>query len=108
MSTQLTALERVCIETVVAVHWPQFEVAGLRVINRDNTGVGRYVYLLDANQQRLPDGVYEAGGRIIEMQGLPLGLDFALTVESGRLDFLEIVAPGSGGWDGSERPWQLL
>lgn len=107
MSTQLTPLERACIETVVAVHWPQFKIDGLKVTSRENTGVGRYVYLVDSNQQQVPDGVYEAGGRVIEMQGLRLGLDFALTVDSSRLGLLEIVAPGSSGWEGVERPWKL-
>jgi hypothetical protein len=108
MAKHLTPLERACIEAVVHVHWPQFKIEALRVANRENTGVGQYVYIIDLNQQQLPDGVFEAGGRMIEMEGLHLGLDFALTVETGQLQFLELIAPGSGGWDGVERPWKLL
>ena len=108
MSTKLTELERACLETIAAVHWPSLKLDGLMVGRRENTGVGRFVYLLDSCEQDVPDGVYEAGGRVIEMEGLRFGLDFALTATGNRLDLLEIVAPGSAGWDGVERPWRML
>lgn len=108
MSTSLTALERACVETIVAEHWPSLKLGDVTVIRREDTGVGKYVYLVDSGEQEVPDGVYEAGGRVIEMDGLQLGLDFALTVTGNRLDLLEIVTPGSSGWDGVERPWRML
>lgn len=108
MRTGLTALERACVEAIVGAHWPSLKIDSLTVARRENTGVGRYVYLVDSHKQDLHNGVYEVGSRMVEMQGLSLGLDFALIVSSNRLDVLEIVTPGAGGWDGVERPWRLL
>lgn len=107
MNDQLSPLERECIRVVVAAHWPELALDGVVAINRENTGVGRFVRIEDRNLQTLKDGVYEAGGRMVEMEGLPLGLDFAVCVSDGHLDHLEIVAPGAS-WDGVERPWRML
>jgi len=104
---QLSPLERECVRVVVAAHWPDLNLDGLVVTSRENTGVGRFVRLRDTNQQPLQDGVYEAGGRVVEMEGLPLGLDFALCVSGGHLDHLELVAPGAS-WDGVDRPWKMV
>lgn len=108
MRMGLTALERACVEAIVCAHWPALRLDGLTAARREYTGVGSYVYLVDVHEQDLPDGVYEAGSRMVEMQGLRFGLDFAVTVTGQRMDFLEIVAPGPVGWDGVERPWRML
>ena len=108
MTVELTSLERTCIETVAFVHWPDLRLDGIHVARREFTGIGAYIYLEDSHGQCLVDGVYEAGGRMIEMEGLRFGLDFALCVTSSRLDHIELVAPGSTGWDGVTRPWRLL
>lgn len=107
MSEHLSPLERECVRVVAAAHWPDLSLDGLVVRSRENTGVGRFVGILDRNQQLLPDGVYEAAGRVVEMEGLPLGLDFALCVCDGHLDHLELVSPGAA-WDGIDRPWRML
>lgn len=107
MNDQLSPLEKECIRVVATAHWPDIALHGLVVMSRENTGVGRFIRLHDENQQSLKDGVYEAGGRMVEMEGLPLGLDFAVCVSDGRLDHLELVAPGAS-WDGVERPWRML
>lgn len=108
MSSELTPLERRCLELVFAEHWPGFRVDGIRATKRENTGVGRFTFLADSNHHVLKDGVYETRGHSIEMEGLSLGLDFAVGVLSSRVDHLELVTPGRDGWDGVERPWQLL
>lgn len=105
--SELSGLERVCIETVAQRHWPHLVIDGLQVVGREATGVGLFVSLSDMNGQPLPDGVYEAGGCIIEMDGLPHGLDFAICVSGGYMHHLELVTPGDS-WDGVERSWRLV
>jgi hypothetical protein len=108
MIIELTPLERACVEAVASVHWPAIQLDKLRVTSREDTGVGCYVNLVDGHHQSLPDGVFESGGRIVEMEGLAFGLDFALCVSGGQLHHLELVSPGPGGWDGIERPWKVV
>jgi hypothetical protein len=108
MSTELTPLERACVELIASEHWAGFRLDGLRVMMRENTGVGRYVHLNDLNQQDLVDGTYETRERAIDMAGLPLGLDFAVAVLSSRINHLELVTAGSDGWDGIEREWRIV
>lgn len=107
MNQRLSPLERECIRVVARRHWPDLALDGLVVMSREFTGVGKYIGLQDRNLQSLQDGVYEAGGRTVVMEGLPLGLDFAVCVSNGQLDHLELVAPGSS-WDGLERPWRIV
>jgi hypothetical protein len=108
MTSELTPLERTCIELVASEHWPTLRLDGLRVTRRENSGVGRYVYLEDTNRQVLPDGTYETSQRAIEMEGLPLGLDFAIAVLSSHIHHLEIVTASTEGWDGVERGWKVI
>ena len=54
------------------------------------------------------DGVYETATAAIEMEGLSVGLDFAVGVASSRIDHLELVTPGTEGWDGIERAWRVM
>jgi hypothetical protein len=108
MNTELTPLERACVELVAREHWPDFRLDGLRVMRRENTGVGRYVELEDLNQQDLVDGTYETRERAIDMEGVRLGLDFAVAVLSSRINHLELVTAGSDGWNGVEREWRIV
>ena len=108
MNTELSPLERACVELVASEHWSGFRLDGLRVTRRENTGVGRYVHLEDLNQQDLADGTYETRERAIDMEGVRLGLDFAVAVLSSRIDHLELVTAGSDGWDGVEREWRII
>ena len=108
MSEDLTPLERKCLELTAAEHWPGVRLDGIRATSREHTGVGRFTYLEDLNHQVLPDGLFETAERAIQMEGLRLGLDFAVAVTSSRLDNLELVTPGDDGWDGVERPWSVL
>jgi len=105
---ELTPLERKCVELVAEEHWPGFRTDGLRATRRENTGVGRFVYLEDANQQSLKDGTYETREHAIEMKGILLGLDFAVAVISSHLNHLELVTCGGDGWDGVEREWKII
>lgn len=108
MNWKLTPLEQCCLELVAAEHWPEFRIDGIGVTKRENTGVGRYTYLEDSNQQPLPDGVYETMAMVIEMEGLSLGLDFAVGVVASRIDHIELVTPSDEGWDGVERKWRAI
>jgi hypothetical protein len=103
----LSILERTCVELVAAENWPGFRLDGLLVTRREDTGVGRYVYLEDTRGQDLTDGTYGARGRTIQMEGLPLGLDFVVDVSRSRINYLELVTAGDG-WDGSERGWAIV
>jgi hypothetical protein len=103
-----TPFERACLELVAKHNWPGFECAGVKVSRRENTGVGRYVYLEDSLKQGLANGAFgPAPGRTIEMNGVPHGFDFEVTVSLGRLDYLEIVTSSPHGWDGVERDWHV-
>lgn len=53
MNSTLTSLERRCLELVAAERWPGFRIDGIRVTLREHTGVGRFVYFQDLNQQIL-------------------------------------------------------
>jgi len=106
VSSPLSILERTCIELVARENWPGFRVDGLLVTRREDTGVGRYVYLEDTLGQDLADGTYGTHGRTIPMEGLPLGLDFAVDVSRSRINYLELVTAGDG-WDGIERAWTI-
>lgn len=104
----LSPLELKCIELVAQHHWTNFRIDGLRVKHRETTGVGRYVYLEDALNQRLSDGEYgPEPGRTIQMAGLEHGLDFVVAATSGRIDYLELVTASNAGWDGEERDWRV-
>lgn len=108
MNSELTPLERTCVELVAKEHWPDFRPDRLRVTRREDTGVGRYVHIEDLHEQHLADGVYETSERAIEMEGMKLGLDFAVAVQSSRIAHLELVTAGSDGWDGVEREWKVI
>ncbi|HZN94516.1 MAG TPA: hypothetical protein VFB81_17500 [Myxococcales bacterium] len=108
MSTALTALEREVIRLTAAHHWPEFHLDGLGVVSRDNTGAGRYVYLEDSREQRLPDGSYTAPGRMIQMEGVGNGLGFVVEVSASRINHIELFTYGNQGWDGVEREWKIL
>jgi hypothetical protein len=104
----LSSLEHRCIELVASHNWSSFRIDGVRVSRREETGVGRYVYLEDSLNQALLDGEYgPAPGRTIAMAGVELGLDFVVTVTSGRINYLELVTAGDAGWDGQEREWRV-
>jgi hypothetical protein len=108
MTQPLTPLEHKCIELVASHNWSGFRIDGLRVSRREGTGVGRYVYLEDSLNQPLRDGEYgPEPGRTIEMAGVDLGLDFVVSVTSGRVDYLELVTADDSGWDGQEREWRV-
>jgi hypothetical protein len=107
MSSPLSALERACVELIARENWPRFSLDGVRVTRREDTGVGRYVYLEDQLEQELRDGTYGTREHTIEMEGLPLGLDFAIDVSRSRINYLELVTAGDG-WDGIERKWSIV
>jgi hypothetical protein len=108
MTDALSPLEQTCIELIAKRNWPTFRLSGLRVTRREDTGVGRYVYLDDSLNQPLADGAYgPEPGRTIDMQGVQHGLDFVVDVSSGRINYLELVTCGDDGWDGEEREWYV-
>jgi hypothetical protein len=80
---------------------------GLGVTKRENTGVGRYVYLEDAHRQPLTDGDYSASNMLIEMEGIHNGMGWVVNVSDGQLGYIEMFTFGDDSWDGVERPWQI-
>jgi hypothetical protein len=108
MTEVLSPLERTCVELVATRNWQAFRCDGLRVTRREDTGVGRYVYLEDSLKQPLVDGSYgPEPGRTIEMRRVQYGLDFVVDVSAGRINYLELVTSGDDGWDGQEREWRV-
>ena len=106
--TQLSPLEQTCVELVARRNWPTFRCDRLVVARRENTGVGRYVYITDERGQGLVEGTYgPEPGRTVEMRGVKHGLDFEVDVSDGRINCLELVTSGDDGWDGEEREWHL-
>lgn len=108
MSLPLSPLERTLVELVAAENWPDFCAERLRVVRRENTGVGCYVYFEDPDMQPLPDGTYSAEGRTVKMQGLRNGLFFVIDVSSSHINHLELVTCGSDTWDGVECDWRVV
>lgn len=108
MSLPLSPLEVAIVERVAAQNWPGFRVEHLRVRRREDTGVGRYVYFEDGDEQPLTDGSYAAGERYVEMEGIRHGLFFVIEVSSSRIHYLELVTCDGDSWDGVERPWRIV
>jgi hypothetical protein len=108
MSSPLSPLERALIELIASENWDGFRVDSLVVTRRENTGAGRYVYIEDERNQKLPDGTYAAQGRLLEMAGVPSGMAFIVDVSGERINYLEIAVYGNEGWDGVEGEWQIV
>jgi hypothetical protein len=107
MSEPLTPLERELFRLTAEEHWPGFRMEGLRVTKRENTGVGRYVYLDDTNRQPLAAGDYGAQNRLIEMDGIRNGMSWVVHVSAGRPMYIEMFT-FDDPWDGIERAWKVV
>ena len=103
-----TDLERAVVEVVARENWGEFRTDALRVVNRENTGAGRYTYLADEREQALTDGSYSAQGRMIELRGVRNGLGFVVEVVNSRISHIELFAFGNDEWDGSESDWKII
>ena len=77
------------------------------LLDRTNTGAGRYVDLSSSGAVISRDGYFDLGGRYIEMTGVPNGMMAVVLVSKGKPETLEIAAYGGCGWDGIEQPWVL-
>jgi hypothetical protein len=108
MTTPMSPLEQATVALVATENWPSFRVDGLRVKRRENSGAGRYTYLEDQYKQVLPDGIYAAQGKLLEMGGVPSGMAFLIDVSDGLINFIELAVYGNEGWDGVEREWRLI
>ena len=107
MTKRLTPLEKAIVGIVAEHNWPGFHVNQLEVTRRENTGVGRYTYLIDHSGQSVTDGSYGAGTHFIEMEGVPNGLFFIIEVKNSHVSYIEIVSSGTDSWDGEERAWRV-
>lgn len=108
MSLPLSPLELAIVELVASEKWRGFNPEHLRVLRREDTGVGRYVYFEDQKSQDLADGSYAAGTKFVEMEGIRYGLFFEIVVTNSRIDYLELVTCGGDSWDGVERHWRIV
>lgn len=43
----------------------------------------------------------------IDVASLEFGLTYSVCIEGGKLMYIEMVANGDGGWDGSEDGWKI-
>ncbi|MFZ0565136.1 MAG: hypothetical protein WAM28_02995 [Chlamydiales bacterium] len=74
----------------------------LKVLNRDNTGVGMYVNFLYANDKIVPLSLPDSSistNENIEIKGLKYGLGYEVDISKGRLNFIEFITYGEK-WDG--------
>jgi hypothetical protein len=108
MNSPLSPLERALIDLAVFDNWHGFRADSLVVTRRENTGAGRYIYIEDERNQKLPDGIYAAQGRLLEMAGVPSGMAFMVDVSGERINYLETAVYGNEGWDGVEREWRIV
>ncbi len=73
----------------------------LKILNRENTGVGMYVNFTYSNEiepLNLPDSSISTNENI-EIQGLQYGLGYEVDISKGRLNFIEFITYGEQ-WDG--------
>ena len=108
MGMPLTPMERSILRLVADRHWPQFDVEQVDAVSRENTGVGRFTYLLDRGDQPIPDQLYGADNHYIQMEGVRDGLFFVVETKDGRVYYIEIVSVGDDTWDGVERAWSFV
>ena len=108
MVEPMSPLEQAVVALVAAENWPGFRTDGLHVKRRENSGAGRYTYLEDPYKQALPDGIYAAQGKLLEMVGVPSGMAFLIDVSDGLINFIELAVYGNEGWDGVEREWSVV
>jgi hypothetical protein len=105
---ELLPLERALVGIIAAENWPGFQVHGLRVIRREDTGAGRYTYFHDELDQRVVDGTYAAQGRMLGMDGSQNALAFVVDVSNSRIHYLEIATYGTEAWGGREGDWRVV
>jgi hypothetical protein len=77
----------------------------IRVLRRENTGVGRFVDLHANVQTEMDDGYYDLGGHYIEMEGVHAGMSAVIRIGRHMLEQLEIAVYGDEPWDGEEHRW---
>jgi hypothetical protein len=80
----------------------------IRVLQRKNTGAGRYVELESDQQVELDDRYIDMSGHFIEMSGLPSGMMAVVLVKGRRIQALELTVYGGDSWDGEEREWKIV
>jgi hypothetical protein len=89
---------------------PALVVAELRVLQREETGVGAYI-TFDQSCQSAPD---RSDSRLLDFEGeirvpgVPSGLVAVLAIDSGKLDFLELVTYGSEAWSGDTSQGEVI
>ena len=96
-ASELTALEREVIATILRPNHPVFDAlraqfATCRVKDRELTGVGFFTRLLvslEAARAPVTGPRLTFGGVAADLEGVRHGAGFVLFVEDGRLDFLE-------------------
>lgn len=84
------------------------EADSVRVLQRENTGGGRYVDI-DADVEVLrDDGYLDLGGSFIEMSGIPSGMMAVVFLQGRRLRRLEFAVYGGDHWNGEEQVWKIV
>lgn len=106
---QITGLERAVLDRFHQLYQGGgFPPANsIRVLQRKNTGGGRYVELESDQQVELDDGYIDMSGHFIEMRGLPDGMMAVVLIKGRRVEVLELTVYGGDSWDGEEREWKI-
>ena len=105
-----SALEAALLQVMHEVHgnagFPRPQ--DVQVVQRENTGAGRYVDLVTSNAVGPRGRYYDMGGRYIAMPSVPHGLMAVCKVVNERAMQLEIVVYGVAEWDGDESVWAIV
>lgn len=89
------------------------QISYLVVRSRELTGVGEYVNFDLPDDPRIPTESGQSdlvlmANKMIEMDGLSLGLAFAIDVTGGRINFLELVTYDDEQWDGTVGRYEIV
>jgi hypothetical protein len=93
----------------IALQQPQLTpcLAGLRVLNREYTGIGTFTNFAQSPAAVcMPDCLVELNGTV-EVLGLAHGLSASLTIQTGHIQYLEIVSFAGESWSGAHAEFTI-
>lgn len=107
MSKTLNNFEKKLLVNIVSQHsstlaLSEYQIASLRVFNRQPTGVGCYVnfvkngYALFDNHDSAELGF----DGVIHVPNVPSGIGALLAIDAGELEYIEMFTYGREYWDG--------
>jgi len=84
----------------------------LKVLSRENTGVGMYVNFYYSNTKELVESLNIPDSSIstnenIDIKGLKYGIGYEVDITNGRIHFIEFITYGEE-WDGNLTDWKWV